>query len=245
MSHVNSLIASRLKGQAASAKMEQMAKKSASGGLTSFNGLFHVSELSAMETSALEQILTSYAKSSGSIAEDLKSLSVLTSEIKAINHQAALLHGERIKKAHQLLTRYQEGAFSMWLVAAYGNRQTPYNLMQYYDFYHAVPLPIRDKLEEMPRQAIYTLASREGDLQQKIAFVTCYRGETKAALLLKIRDLFPLRREDKRKENRGNLAIKELERVCTLLKGARLSKEQKEILKEKLGWCLRCLEPGS
>lgn len=236
MGNVNSLIASRLKSQEPSAKMEQMAKKSAAGGLTSFNGLFQVMELSETEKSTLEGILSSYSKNGNAGSDDLRALIALTSEIKAINHQAALLHGERIKKAHGLLMSYKEGAFTAWLIATYGNRQTPYNLMQYFDFYQALPLQVREKAEEMPRQALYTLASREGDIKQKIEFVTCYKGETKAALLLKIRDLFPLKEKDRRSENRGDLAIKELEKAYSLLtsKQTRLSKTQKETLKELL-----------
>lgn len=236
MGKVNSLIAARLKSQEPSTKMEQMAKKSAAGGLTSFNGLFQVSELSQAEKQTLEDILKTYAKHSDALSNDLKVLSSLTSEIKAINHQAALLHGERLKKAHALLTNYKEGAFSAWLIATYGNRQTPYNLMQYYDFYQSLPHPLREKAEEMPRQALYTLASRSGDLKEKIEFVTCYKGETKAELLLRIRDLFPLEDSDKRKENRGEMAIKGLEKIHSLLikKSTRLSKLHKESLKELL-----------
>lgn len=236
MGNVNSLIASRLKAQEPSQKMEQMSKKSASGGLTTFNGLFQVLELSENEKNALSEILKNYSSPSSSTVEDLKALTAITSEVKAINHQAALLHGERIKKAHALLSNYKEGAFTAWLMTAYGNRQTPYNLMQYYDFYHALPSGVRGKAEEMPRQALYTLASRSGDMQQKIEFVTCYRGETKAELLLKIRDLFPLAVEDKRRENRGDLAIRSLEKVHSLLlrKQMRFTKKQKETLKELL-----------
>ena len=243
MGNVNSLIASRLKAQEPSAKMEQMAKKSASGGMTTFNGLFQVIELSETEKSNLEEILKTYAKSTAGLADDLRAITALTSEIKAINHQAALLHGERIKKAHELFVTYKEGAFSAWMIATYGNRQTPYNLMQYYDFYHALPLPVRGKAEEMPRQALYTLASRDGDLRQKIEFVTCYRGETKAELLLRIRDLFPLKVNDRRSENRGEAAIKALEKVHHLLsrKTVRLSKLQKETLKELLSDISSCV----
>lgn len=236
MAQLNSLIASRLKSQEPSAKMEQMAKKSAAGGLTSFNGLFPVAELSTKEKDTLEEILAQHAKSSSALNEDLKTLTLLTSEIKAINHQAALLHGERIKQAQNLLTKYKEGAFTAWLIATYGNRQTPYNLLQYYEFYQALPQQVRKQAEEMPRQALYTLASREGNLMQKIEFVTCYRGETKAELLLKIRDLFPLADQDRRRENRGNLAIKNLERARDLLNKNRLklTKQQKDSLKELL-----------
>ena len=109
-------------------------------------------------------------------------------------------------------------------------------LMQYYDFYHALPAQVRSKAEEMPRQALYTLASRDGDLKQKIAFVTCYKGETKQALLIKIRDLFPLAEQDKRREKRGEALIRDVERIHLLIsrKKVRLSKLEKDALKELL-----------
>lgn len=234
MGTVNSLIASRLKSKEPSQKMEQMAKKSAEGGLSSFNGLFHVVELSFAEKTHLEKLLTSYAKNPQGIQEDLKTLMALTSEIKAINHQAALLHGERIKKAQILLIHYEEGAFTAWLIATYGNRQTPYNLMQYYEFYHALPLSLRSRAEEMPRQALYTLASRKAEMEQKIHFLTNYQGETKGELLLKIRNQFPLQERDRRRENRGDAAISGLQKIHALLKNSRVTRQQKETLIELL-----------
>lgn len=236
MGHVNSLIASRLKASEPSAKMQQMAKQSALGGLTTFSGLFQVKELTETEKNQLEAILNTYALDHKSVIRDFSALAALTSEIKAINHQAALLHGERLKKVQHLLKNYKEGAFSAWLIAAYGNRQTPYNLMQYYDFYHSLPIDIRSRAEEMPRQALYTLASREGDLQRKIDFVTCYKGETKVELLIKIRDLFPLDRQDKRRENQGEALIRDLTRIHIRLKqkSIRLTKREKDALKELL-----------
>lgn len=79
--------------------------------------------------------MTQFSSGEGNLTLDLAELSLITSEVKAINNQAAILHGERIKKAQTLLKSYQEGAFSAWLNATYGNRQTPYNLMQYYEFF--------------------------------------------------------------------------------------------------------------
>lgn len=238
----NNLIAERLKKNEPSQKMAQMAEKSAAGGMTSFNGLFQVIELSVHEKDHLENILKTYAKDANGIKNDLKALISLTAEVKAINHQAALLHGERIKKVHTLLTAYQEGAFTSWLIATYGNRQTPYNLMQYFNFYQAVPLNLRPKIEIMPRQAIYTLATREGDLVDKIDVITRFQGETKSELLLKIRDLFPLKDKDKRRENPGNQAILQLEKVKALLmrKATKLNTYQKDTLKELL-WSLNSI----
>lgn len=236
MGNVNALLSERLKKNEPSSKMAALAEKSAAGGLSSFNGLFHVQELSPQEKQDLELLLKTYASEGGPIASDLKALIAITSEVKAINHQAALLHGERIKKVHFLLTKYKEGAFSSWLISIYGNRQTPYNLMQYYEFYQSVPPPLKPQLEKMPRQAIYSLASRDGDLETKCRFISNYRGETKQELLLKIRDLFPLKDGDRRRENPVDSSIQLLEKAYLILerKSVRLTNKQKETLKELL-----------
>lgn len=210
--------------------MAELAERSATGHLTTFNGIFQVQELSSLEKLALRELLASTASKNSLIDEDLEKLILITQEVKAINHQAALLHGERIKRAHLLLANYKEGAFSKWLIGTYGNRQTPYNLMQYYDFYQAIPSTLKKTIEEMPRQAIYSLASRSAPLPEKIAFIKEYKGESKGALLIKLRDLFPLETKDKRKENRGDLLIGHLRRAVQLLerKGFTLSARQKD-----------------
>jgi hypothetical protein len=235
MKQVNTLISERLKKPAPTNKMSLMAERSVSGQMTSFAGLFSVSELSDPEKASLLELLSEYAEGEKDLSHDLNLLSNLTSEVKAINNQAALLHGERIKKVQNLLKGYREGAFSAWLIAVYGNRQTPYNLLQYYEFYEALPKELRPKLETMPRQAVYTLASREGDFTQKLSFVKNFQGETKQALLNLIRELFPLDERDKRKENLFEKTLSSLERALfNLRKTKKLSSDQKEELLEGL-----------
>src|SRR5262249_38023900 len=151
--NVNSILDQRMKKPSNTSKMAAMAKQSASGNLTSFSGVFSIAELSAKEKNTLAEILKSYANEEQDFSTDLDILISLTAEVKAINNQAALLHGERIKKAHHVLTRYRDGAFTAWLIAAYGNRQTPYNLMQYYEFCEVMPKQLRPQIELMPRQA--------------------------------------------------------------------------------------------
>lgn len=45
-------------------------------------------------------------------------------------------------------------------MAAYGNRQTPYNLMQYYEFCEAMPKHLRPQIELMPRQNVKRLTGQ-------------------------------------------------------------------------------------
>lgn len=234
MGKVNELLNERLKKNDNTSKMAAMAKQSANGNLTSFSGVFSVSELSSGERITIETILKEYAVDDEiNYSQDLSNLLSITSEVKAINNQAALLHGERIKKAQSILTRYRDGAFTAWLLAAYGNRQTPYNLMQYYEFCEAMPKLLRPQIETMPRQAIYTLASREGALEVKQNIVENYKGETKAELLSLIRTTFPLDTDDGRQRNIGESATVTLKRFYRDLKRQplRLSTPQKNAIK--------------
>lgn len=223
MSNINALLTQRLKkNEQQSSKMAEMAKQSASGNLTSFSGVFSITELTDNEKSLLGDMLTQYALDEKNVSQDLKTLISITSEVKAINNQAALLHGERIKKAQAIFNRYKEGAFSSWLITTYGNRQTPYNLMQYYEFYESLPKPLRPQIESMPRQAVYTLASRDAPMEQKQEIVKGYSGQTKSELLAMIREAFPLVTTDRRKQNLGESAIQNLRRIFDMLRDRKL-----------------------
>ena len=233
MSKVSSLLEKRLKKETAPSKMAEMGRQSVQGHLTSFSGIFNITDLTPLEKDRLQILLEEFSIDGRSnIEKDLTSLIHLTSEVKAINNQAALLHGERIKKAQSILTRYREGAFTAWLITTYGNRQTPYNFLYYYNFYENLPKLLRPKLEKMPRQAIYTLASREGPLPLKQDIIENYNGETKNALLEKIREVFPLQKEDKRAPQPGDSVINSLARISSLMnrKSFRITKTQKQAI---------------
>lgn len=217
MEKVNSLLSQRLKINEKSKKMTAMATQSSAGNRSGFSGIFSLVELSQNEKIVLEEMLKHYATDEVNVAHDLHSLISITCEVKAINNQAAILHGERIKKAHSILTRYRDGAFTSWLMTAYGNRQTPYNFMQYYEFYHTMPITLRPQIEAMPRQAIYTLATRDGDVEKKKIIIQQYNGESKSELLTLIRNEFPLDTSDKRRSNIGEGVILNLRRICDTL----------------------------
>ena len=219
MSKVNDHLFTRLKQKFS--KMTELAEISSKGNLSSFAGVFKVSPLTSQEKEDLEALLNDYkSESAYPIDDDLKTLSSLTSEIKAINNQAAILHGERIQKAQDILKKYRDGAFSAWLINTYGNRQTPYNFLQYYEFYLQLPTKLHPKLDEMPRQAIYTLASRDAPFDQKEEILKNYNGETKNEVLSLIRKTFPLEERDGRREDLGEqalISLRKLEELFTHL----------------------------
>ncbi len=235
MSDFRSLLSKRMKPQEETPKkMDQLALKSNSGELSGFSGVFKVVPLSEEEQSSILQLLESHKPEAANIEVDLKQLKAITSEVKAINTQAIILHGERIKQAQTLLKEYKEGAFTSWLILTYGNRQTPYNFLQYYEFYRSAPPSLKEKIDLMPKQAIYTLASRLGPIEKKEQLILEYQGESKQAVLEKIREAFPLDKEDKRSSKPGTNVLKLLEKANSLLssKSFSASPEEMEAIKK-------------
>jgi hypothetical protein len=229
MAKVNSLLSQRLKQATEKlSKMTTLAELSSNGVLSSFSGVFRVAPLPINEQESLKEILTQHSEENQNIHDDLFALLAITSEVKAINNQAAILHGERIKKAQEILKKYRDGAFSSWLIAIYGNRQTPYNFLQYYELYTSLPQILHSKLEEMPRQAAYTLASRNGAFEKKEKIIKDYAGQAKHELLALIRDAFPLSSEDKRRQDLGEVAISSLARLHKLLKNSKFRPTEKQ-----------------
>lgn len=232
MNKVNKFLSERLKRGDKTNKMAALATQSMQGNLTSFSGIFGFSELSNTEKETISELFKKFSAQDQDYNEDLKQLITLTSEVKAINNQALILHGERIKAAQEILTKYRDGAFTTWLVNTYGNRQTPYNFLQYYEFYITIPQALRPLLEVMPKQAIYTLASREGSIEDKQNIVQNYQGESKKELIEIIRDTFPISEKDKRKQSIGIGMINQLEKFRQSVKSnlPHLSSKQKETM---------------
>ncbi len=233
MDDVNAILKERLKkNESLSKKMDSLAERSNKGQLSSFAGVFKVIPLQDQEVAEIRSLIEFYKGKIQDTSSDLDALLSITSEVKAINSQAIILHGERIKKAQELLKNYKDGAFSQWLLFAYGNRQTPYNFLQYYEFYKSLPQPLKERLTDLPKQAIYTLATRQGDLETKQELVRTYQGESKEIFLEKIRNAFPLSLEDKRRSTLADQIALSLERLLdkASLKPLKLSQIEKKRL---------------
>lgn len=200
MSQIQNILQQRMKGKE-QPKMAAMAERSLKGQMTTFSGVFSVTDISPQEQEALQKILERFTVDGEGLIQDLFTLKALTSEVRAINNQAALLHGERIKRAQELLKRYKEGAFTAWLQTAYGNRQTPYNFLQYFEFYNSLSKDQQGLVENLPRQAVYSLASRKAPLEDKLQLIKRSKGQTKQQILKEMRSCFPLPAQDKRKSD--------------------------------------------
>lgn len=230
MSKFNDLLNLRFKQkETPQQKMTALVERSNNGDLSSFSGIFRMSALNEKEKLDLETILKNFRfNESYEVDSDLKALMAITSEVKAITNQAVILHGERIKRAQEILKKYKDGAFTAWLFTTYGNRQTPYNFLQYYEFYTLIPQTLHTKLDQMPRQAVYSLASRAGSLEKKEEIVKNYNGQPKQELLSLIRLEFPLPEEDKRLPHFSQHAIGFLKRAREMLKNPLCSPREEE-----------------
>lgn len=232
MSKIDALLQARLHTEKDLTKVKSLAKQSADGGLSTFSGLFKVGKLSKHEEELLETILQEHKEDGKEVDKDLSSLIAITLEVKAIQNQAALLHGERIKRVQTMLKGYKEGAFTAWLMAAYGNRQTPYNFLLYYEFCEGLPTDLKQKVESMPRQAVYTLASRKVSPEKKQQIIASYSGQTKREMLELIRTSFPLERNDLRRSDEGQAILTELVKLFHTYK--RLKPEISDELKQEI-----------
>ena len=180
-------------------KVSELAERSHAGQLSGFSGVFQIGEATEVEKESIVSLLQEYKEEGVDIDSDTLRLLTLTSEIRAINNQAILLHGARIKKAQLLLKNYKEGAFTKWLMTAYGNRQTPYNFLQYFELYNDLDENLKGIANDMPKQVLYSLSSRPIPPQKKEDFIKRFRGQSKTELLKKLRDEFPTKPSDKRK----------------------------------------------
>jgi len=176
-------------------------------------------ELTEQEKLAIQKILVDDYQpgkiQESQVTKHVEQLTNITKQIKSISAQSILLHGERIKQAQDLLADYKEGAFTKWLMSTYGNRQTPYSMLRYYEFYQSAPKEARSMIESAPKKAVYLLASRDGDKSKKLKLIQEYGSSSQAELLLLIQTAFPTKETDRRKplnattiEAMGKLCLK-------------------------------------
>ncbi len=141
-----------------------------------FGAIFESLPLSDKESSQIHSMLEGSVRdgvvSGGEINDDHQALTEITTQIRAITRQSIVLHGERIHKAQIILKKYRDGTFSKWLQLAYGSRQTPYNMLQFYDLFVRLEKGDKELMQSMPKRAAYALASRSGEVEEKVKIIS-------------------------------------------------------------------------
>lgn len=165
------------------------------------------------EADEIEDILLENATSSETQAvqfkRDVEQLKTLTSEIRSIQKQSALLIGERVHMAREILKKYRNGSttFTEWLTSTFSSRRTAYNCLAYYELYCALPgEKLKNQLQAMSHKAVYILASRTGSWEKKIDIVERFSHLKQQEILPIIQKAFPLEKAMKRSASRTPLA---------------------------------------
>lgn len=166
--------------------------------------------LSSGQDQSIRELFSSYQTSEISreqIEEDMNQTIALSTKIKSIIEQSAILVGERIYKAQKVMANYRGGIFNKWLLLVFGNKVTPYNILNYYNLYNSIEdQGAKGILERLPKRAAYKLASRKGELQEKIQVLNDYSYSKEGEpVLLKTSDVekliekkFPINDSDNR-----------------------------------------------
>jgi translation initiation factor 1 (eIF-1/SUI1) len=211
-------------------------------------------ELSYAESSHIEKLLVdNYIPVEGvedQVIEDIDKLKKITAEIKTISKQSIILQGERIQTAREILRKYGDGqnTFTQWVEKTYNNRRTAYNILSYYELYKGLPgESYRIKMKQMPLQAAYTLASREGDAGVKADLIQNYDGERQQDMIMLIQDRLPLSTSDRRKRKAANVRmLDEMEKLGSTLEKRKhsLSEDQRKRAHELLQNLHKLLEPS-
>lgn len=191
----------------------------------SFTSVFDPRPLDLSEEKVIDQILEENSINGKLTSEEQilnsKNLKQITSEIKAIGRQGAVLMGERVFKAREILKSYRERAFTRWLENAFGNRRSGYNVLSYYEFHQKLQeKDLQESFRKIPQRIAYMLASRDADLEAKKEFIREYHGVNHAVAAQLIQEKFPLSSSDQRAErasiefliNEIKVAIKKLSR---------------------------------
>lgn len=231
MKKIDNLLETRFKG-GQQKKGQELGLRSSAGALSGFAGVFDVVPLNEDAREELLQLLQFFSSGETAPSTDLVRLCAITAEIRAIDTQSIFLHGARIQQARQILKEYREGAFTQWLKKTYGNRQTPYNFLQYFEFHQSVSREAKSIVENAPRQSIYMLASRPGSIEKKELFLANHQGKKKKELRKLIQKEFPTPLDDRRKTDVSTQFLKDLEQwqQRMLEESPSMSKAQKQKL---------------
>ncbi|MCB1067631.1 MAG: CT583 family protein [Chlamydiia bacterium] len=166
------------KSEVASSKKEQF---NLAVNVNSFNAIFDLQKLDSAEEQRIHEILEKNwipdNLSQDEMEKNFGLLKTITSEIKSISRQGAILIGERVVRARELLKPFRDGTFTLWLESTFGSRQSGYNMLSYYEFFVALPSEdLKSKYKKMAQRAAYQLASRKGDIQKKFTIIDQHYG---------------------------------------------------------------------
>lgn len=240
MSKLDDKAAALLQRNAKPGFVEGFEKRETAQDSPNFRQEFIAAPLNNEEDKALQLLLFEQFKpeiEETAVDGDYKDLLLLTQQIRAIDRQSILLHGERIQKAQEVLKKYKKGAFTSWLELTYGNRQTPYRMLRFYELFQELEKRDRVLLEQMPKRGAYSLAMRKGNTDKKLEIIRSHYGDESDQILQAIEAILPSSEGDRRRKRKSH----DKEILKALEDGIYTLKKRKEGLEESTKNRLRAI----
>lgn len=197
-----------------------------------FRTVFNILPLTEDESEQIHEMLTVSGLTREEVQTDHITLKDITTQIRAIEKQSTILHGERIHKAQTILKKYRDGTFSKWLYLTYGNRQTPYRMLQFYELFMDLAGPERELISAMPKRAAYALASRSGTLEKKAEIIKIHHNSAPDEIIQIVQETFPLKEGDRRKRRRRQSDEALLKEILPRISKLKSRKSLEAVLKQ-------------
>nr|WP_281523849.1 CT583 family protein [Turicimonas muris] len=201
--------------------------------------------LNSEENQSLDRLFLSETQNLSdeeSYQEDVLSVKLLTSQIKAIQKQHVLLLGEKIYNARKILSKscFSSTTFSSWLDLVFRTKSSAYNALAYYELFISLPsTTLQKEFQSIPYKSAYILAARKGDLKTKVSVIGKVCGMSNASAIRVMDQLLPSSRskdnqrffESDLEKNRqlSDLLVELLRIVCS---GVSLSPYNENLLQQ-------------
>ncbi|AAF39716.1 CT583 family protein [Chlamydia muridarum] len=153
--------------------------------------------LNSEENQSLDRLFLSETQNLSdeeSYQEDVLSVKLLTSQIKAIQKQHVLLLGEKIYNARKILSKscFSSTTFSSWLDLVFRTKSSAYNALAYYELFISLPsTTLQKEFQSIPYKSAYILAARKGDLKTKVSVIGKVCGMSNASAIRVMDQLLP------------------------------------------------------
>ncbi|MBX9744392.1 MAG: pGP6-D family virulence protein [Chlamydiales bacterium] len=181
-----------------------------------FNSVFNPQPLDNKESTGIEKLLVDFYLPGRfpetQVTTDLDQLKKITTEIKAVAKQGAVLTGERLNQARSILKPYRDGAFAQWIDLFFGSRRTAYNMLAYYELYSSLPNhEAKIKFQKLPQKVAYLLASKNVTIDAKVDIIDKHFDSNPNDLMMLIQERFPADEGDGRRKTANKSLLDSLE----------------------------------
>ena len=183
-----------------------------------FKSIFKIQSLDNKDSQLIEELILDNCNIQDEVEEDTIQLKQLTIEVRGILKEGALLLGEKIYKARDILKKHNKNknSFTEWLKIAFNNsRSTAYNALSYYEFHNALPNDdLKELFKKFPHKAAYLLSTRNGEFNQKLDILRMHHHLKSDELIDIIEEAMPLPHDDQRKRKDHDVLLVSKIRAC-------------------------------